>query len=53
MTRIVFITPEEVPYGFAVAGFEQLMTDGGTAEEKLLQTAGETDVGVIIERGER
>ena len=48
MTRIVFITPEETPYGFAIAGFEQLMVDAGSAEEKLQQTAGEDDVGVII-----
>lgn len=48
MTRVVFITPEETPYGFAIAGFEQLLTDVTLAEEKLLLAAAENDVGVII-----
>ncbi len=48
MKRIIFITPQVPPYGFASAGFEQLMTGREQAEEKLLQTADEADVGVII-----
>ena len=48
MNRIVFMTPETPPHGFAIAGFEQVMTDAGKAEEKLLQTAEEKDVGVIV-----
>ncbi len=48
MNRIVFITPEELPHGFASAGFEQLLTDSGAAEEELRQTAGEADVGVVV-----
>jgi len=48
MKRIVFITPELPPHGFAIAGFEQQMTGRELAEERLLQTAGEPDVGVII-----
>jgi V/A-type H+-transporting ATPase subunit F len=48
MKRIVFITPPEPPHGFAIAGFEQLMTEEERAEDNLLQTAREPDVGVII-----
>jgi len=48
MTRIIFITPEETPYGFAIAGFEQLLTDATLAEERLMLASAESDVGVII-----
>ena len=48
MTRIVFITPETPPFGFAIAGFDQLSVDAGVAEEKIKQMAAEDDVGVII-----
>jgi len=48
MTRIIFITPEETPYGFAIAGFEQLLTDVTLAEERLMLASAENDVGVII-----
>lgn len=46
--RIVFITPEDVPFGFAIAGFEQLMTDVDTADTVLHQAAAENDVGLIV-----
>lgn len=48
MTRIVFITLEEVPYGFAIAGFEQIMTGVGEARNRLLETTEDAEVGVVI-----
>ena len=48
MKRIVFITPQETPYGFAIAGFEQVMTTLDSAEGRVLQAVEDKDVGVII-----
>lgn len=48
MKRIVFMTPEEPPHGFSIAGFEQKIADVETVQEKLLQTIEEPDVGVVI-----
>lgn len=48
MNRIVFITPEETPYGFAIAGFEQILTDSGSVIENLNQCVEDADVGVVI-----
>lgn len=48
MKRVVFITPDDLPHGFAIAGLEQLAVSGEevtAAIEKLIQDA---DVGVLI-----
>lgn len=48
MSRIVFLTPEEIPYGFAIAGFEQKLVPAGQARVEMTQIADEPDVGVLV-----
>lgn len=48
INRIVFITPETPPHGFAAAGFEQLLCAPGNAAERLDAAIGQRDVGVVI-----
>jgi len=48
MKRVVFITPEALPYGFAAAGFEQLAVAATAAGEALAATVADKNVGVII-----
>ena len=48
MKRVVFITPDDLPHGFAIAGLEQLAVSGeevASTVEKLIQ---DVDVGVLI-----
>ena len=48
MRRIVFLTPEELPYGFAMAGFDQLPVADREAAEKLEKVVGEPETGVVV-----
>ena len=48
MKRVVFITPDDLPHGFAIAGLEQLAVSSeevASTVEKLIQ---DIDVGVLI-----
>jgi vacuolar-type H+-ATPase subunit F/Vma7 len=48
MKRVVFITPDDLPHGFAIAGLEQLAVSSeevASTVEKLIQ---DVDVGVLI-----
>jgi len=48
MKRVVFITPDDLPHGFAAAGFEQQLTSGVEALATLLAVVADADVGVVI-----
>jgi len=48
MKRVVFLTPEGLPHGFAAAGFEQLTVADATANEALAAALADKNVGVVI-----
>jgi len=48
MKRIIFLTPDDLPYGFAIAGLEQLMIAADEAHRTLLETTDDPDVGVVV-----
>lgn len=48
MKRVVFITPEGLPHGFAAAGFEQLAVADAAAGQTLVATVADKNVGVVI-----
>jgi len=48
MKRVVFITPDDLPHGFAAAGFEQQLTGGAEALATLSSVVADADVGVVI-----
>lgn len=48
MKRLLFITPDDLPHGFAIAGLEQLAIDGKEVAATLTELTKDPDVGVLI-----
>jgi V/A-type H+-transporting ATPase subunit F len=48
MTRMVFVTPEEVRYGFGLGGASQQLATAAGIEATLLQLFAEPEVGVVV-----
>lgn len=48
MKKIVFITPRDAEYGFALAGIGQYAVEPGGAEEKLREASDDPDTGLVI-----
>ena len=48
MKRLIFITPDDLPYGFAIAGLEQLAVSEHEVVATLEELMLDTDVGVLI-----
>ncbi len=48
MKRVVFITPDDLPLGFAIAGLEQLAISGDAATATIEKLTQDADVGVMI-----
>jgi V/A-type H+-transporting ATPase subunit F len=48
MKRLIFITPDDLPYGFAIAGLEQLAIGEQEVFATLEELMHNADVGVLI-----
>jgi V/A-type H+-transporting ATPase subunit F len=48
MKRLVFITPDDLPHGFAIAGLEQVAVSGSEVATTLEELTKDADVGVLI-----
>ena len=48
MRRVLFITPDDLPLGFAIAGLEQLAVSGDEVTSVLEKLTQDDDVGVLI-----
>lgn len=48
MKRVVFITPDDLPHGFAIAGLEQMAVSGDEVRAALEALTQDADVGVLI-----
>lgn len=48
MKRLVFMTPDDLPYGFALAGLEQVAVDENDVIETVEELIKDADVGVLI-----
>jgi V/A-type H+-transporting ATPase subunit F len=48
MKRLVFITPNDLPHGFAIAGLEQLTVSGNEVFATVEELTKNTDIGVLI-----
>jgi vacuolar-type H+-ATPase subunit F/Vma7 len=48
MKRLIFITPDDLPYGFALAGLEQLAVNQHEVVETVEELIKDADVGVLI-----
>ena len=48
MKRLLFITPDDLPHGFAIAGLEQLAVKGDEVTGVLEKLTQDADVGVLV-----
>ena len=48
MKKISFITPPDASYGFSLTGLPQTAVDAADAEDALVRSMGDTDVGLVI-----
>ncbi len=48
MKKIAFITPPDATYGFALTGITQYSAGPGEAEDRLRETMGDPDAGLVI-----
>jgi V/A-type H+-transporting ATPase subunit F len=48
MKRLIFITPDDLPHGFAIAGLEQLAVNAEEVTATLETLTSDADVGVLI-----
>lgn len=48
MKRLVFVTPDDLPHGFAMAGLEQLAVSAAAVTATVEELVQDADVGVLI-----